>query len=85
MSAGHRQPKQSVSAINEIWSMVFVADELFDGRCFHTLTNVDNYTSECLAMEDDGSLSNEHYAAALTRHAQHRPRPRISTQTMAAN
>ena len=31
-SARLRQPKQLVSAINEIWSMDFVSDALFDGR-----------------------------------------------------
>ena len=75
-SARRRQPKQSVSAINEIWSMDFVADALFDGRRLRTLTIVDNYTRECLAIEVDGSLRGEHVVAALTRLAQHRPLPR---------
>ncbi|MGI2233157.1 IS3 family transposase [Burkholderia vietnamiensis] len=75
-SARRRQPKQSVSAINEIWSMDFVADALFDGRCLRTLTIVDNYTRECLAIEVDGSLRGEHVVAALTRLAHHRPLPR---------
>ncbi|KVE69959.1 transposase, partial [Burkholderia vietnamiensis] len=75
-SARRRQPKQSVSAINEIWSMDFVADALFDGRRLRTLTIVDNYTRECLAIEVDGSLRGEHVVAALTRLAHHRPLPR---------
>nr|WP_249191835.1 IS3 family transposase [Burkholderia cenocepacia] len=75
-SARCRQPKQSVSAINEIWSMDFVADALFDGRRLRTLTIVDNYTRECLAIEVDGSLRGEHVVAALTRLAHHRPLPR---------
>lgn len=75
-SARRRQPKQSVSAINEIWSMDFVADALFDGRRLRTLTIVDNYTLECLAIEVDGSLGGEHVVAALTRLAQRRALPR---------
>lgn len=75
-SARRRQPKQSVSAINEIWSMDFVADALFDGRRLRMLTIVDNYTRECLAIEVDGSLRGEHVVAALTRLAQYRPLPR---------
>ncbi|CAG9247705.1 hypothetical protein BDI4_210026 [Burkholderia diffusa] len=55
-----------MSAINEIWSMDFVADALFDGRRLRTLTIVDNYTRECLAIEADGSLRGEHVVAALT-------------------
>ena len=39
-----RQPKQLAHAINEIWSMDFVADALFDGRKLRMLTVVDLYT-----------------------------------------
>lgn len=45
-----RQPKQTVSQTNEIWSMDFVADALYDGRRLRTLTIVDNHTRECLAI-----------------------------------
>lgn len=43
-SARLRQPKHFVTAINQIWSMDFVADALFDGRRLRALTIVDNYT-----------------------------------------
>lgn len=75
-SARRRQPRQMVSAINEIWSMDFVADNLFDGRRLRALTIVDNYTRECLAIEVDGSLRGEHVVAALSRLTQCRPLPR---------
>jgi len=39
--------------------MDFVADALFDGRRLRTLTIVDNYTRECLAIEVNGSLKGE--------------------------
>src|SRR3569832_2387026 len=41
-SAKLRQPKQLVTAMNQIWSMDFVADALFDGRRLRALTVVDN-------------------------------------------
>lgn len=37
-----RQPKKQSSGINDIWSMDFVADALFDGRRLRTLPVVDN-------------------------------------------
>jgi putative transposase len=62
-----RQPKQLVRAINEIWSMDFVADALFDGRRLRALTIVDNYTRECLAIEVGQRLTGEDVAATLNR------------------
>jgi putative transposase len=46
-----RQPKQLAFAMNEVWSMDFVADALFDGRKLRMLTVVDCYTRECLAID----------------------------------
>jgi putative transposase len=71
-----RQPKQIVTAINEIWSMDFVADALFDGRRLRTLTIIDNYTRECLAIDVNGTLKGEDVVAALDRIATSRPLPR---------
>ncbi|MBB3214626.1 transposase InsO family protein [Herbaspirillum sp. Sphag1AN] len=56
--------------------MDFVADALFDGRRLSTLTIVDNYTRECLAIEVNGSLKGWDVVAALTRLSLHRPLPR---------
>ena len=72
-----RQPKQVVTAINEIWSMDFVADALFDGRRLRTLTIIDNYTRECLAIEVGATLRGEDVVAALNRIAVIRPLPRF--------
>lgn len=66
-SARLRHPRHIVTAINEIWSMDFVADALFDGRRLRTLTVVDNYTRKCLAIEVGQSLKGEHVVEALTR------------------
>ena len=43
-AARRRQPKQLAHAMNEIWSMDFVADALFDGRKLCMLTVVDLFT-----------------------------------------
>jgi putative transposase len=66
-AAKWRQPKQLVSAINEIWSMDFVADALFDGRKLRMLTVVDCYTRECLAIDVGQSLKGEDVVMSLQR------------------
>ena len=60
-----RQPKKQSAGINDIWSMDFVADALFDGRRLRTLPVVDNYTSECLAIDVGQSLKGEDVVRAL--------------------
>ena len=74
-SARLRQPKQVVSAMNEIWSMDFVADALFDGRRLRALTVVDNYTRECLAIEVGQSLKGDDVVNALLRITAERGKP----------
>ncbi len=66
-AAKWRQPKQICSAINELWSMDFVADELFDGRRLRMLTIVDCYTRECLAIDLGQSLKGEDVVNSLNR------------------
>ena len=66
-SARLRQPKQLVTVMNQIWSMDFVADALFDGRKLRALTVVDNYTRESLAIDVGQSLKGEDVVATLTR------------------
>jgi len=66
-SARLRQPKHLVRAMNEIWSMDFVSDALFDGRRLRALTVVDTYTRECLAIEVGQSLKGEDVVRTLER------------------
>ena len=47
--------------------MDFVADQLADGRKIRTLTVVDLFTRECLAIEVGLSLRAEHVVAAMNR------------------
>jgi putative transposase len=51
VSAAHRVKLPAAVGINESWSMDFVTDSLFNGRRFRSLTVVDNYSRECLAIE----------------------------------
>uniref|UniRef100_UPI001B8A90F8 IS3 family transposase n=1 Tax=Collimonas silvisoli TaxID=2825884 RepID=UPI001B8A90F8 len=74
-SARLRQPKHLATAMNQIWSMDFVADALFDGRRLRALTVVDNYTRECLAIEVGQSLKGEDVVNTLNRIAVHRGLP----------
>ena len=74
-SARLRQPKQLVRGINEIWSMDFVADALFDGRRLRALTVVDNYTRECLAIEVGQSLKGDDVVGALLHITASRGKP----------
>lgn len=51
--------KQSLfrpSEINEVWSMDFMSDSLWDGTKFRLLNIVDDYNREILAIEPDVSL-----------------------------
>ncbi|MGQ3002537.1 MAG: IS3 family transposase [Hydrogenophaga sp.] len=71
-----RQPKQLAHAINEIWSMDFVADALFDGRKLRMLTVVDLFTRESLAIDVGQSLKGEDVVRVLTAITQERGLPR---------
>lgn len=70
-----RQPKQLVTAMNQIWSMDFVADTLFDGRRLRALTVVDNFTRESLAIDVGQSLKGEGVVNTLNRIAMYRGLP----------
>lgn len=74
-SARLRQPKHLVTAMNQIWSMDFVADALFDGRKLRALTVVDNYTRESLAIDVGQSLKGDDVVATLNRIAATRGLP----------
>ncbi len=51
--AEHRRERFHPSGPNQVWSMDFAADQLADGRRFRSLTVVDIYTRECLAIESE--------------------------------
>ena len=65
VSAVHREQKRPAGRPNEVWGMDFVADQLSDGRKIRTLTVIDLFTRECLAIEVGFSLRAEHVVAAM--------------------
>lgn len=44
---------------NHVWSYDFVADRLINGRKIRTLTIIDEYTRECLALKTEYSLKSD--------------------------
>jgi putative transposase len=65
--AEHRRERFHPTGPNQVWSMDFVADQLADGRRFRSLTVVDIYTRECLAVESGQRLKGEDVVLALNR------------------
>jgi putative transposase len=61
-----RVPRPAPARPNERWTMDFVSARLADGRWFRTLTVLDVYTRESLALVADRSLTGVKVAAALT-------------------
>jgi putative transposase len=74
-----RVPLPAASRPNERWSMDFVSARLADGRWFRTLTVLDLYTRESLALVADRSLTGVKVAAALRQVLQHRAAPQAIT------
>jgi putative transposase len=57
----------SLGGINQRWSMDFVHDRLTCGKPVRTLTVIDEYSRECLALETDFSLSSHRVVRVLER------------------
>lgn len=58
-SAMHREVRTNITAVDQTWSMDFVADQLFDGKKIRALTLVDNFSRECLAIHAGHSLKSQ--------------------------
>jgi putative transposase len=65
--AEHRRDRFHPTGQNQVWSMDFVADQLADGRRFRSLTIVDIYPRECLAIESEQRLKGEDVVRTLNR------------------
>jgi len=76
VSAANRERQPAASAANEMWSMDFVSDALFDGRRLRALTVVDAFTREALAIDVDQGIKGEQVVAAMRRIALSRGAPR---------
>lgn len=76
VSAARRERQPAANAPNELWSMDFVSDALFDGRRLRALTVVDAFTREALAIEVDQGIKGEQVVAAVAQVALVRGAPR---------
>lgn len=59
--------RTAITGANQVWSMDFVSDALFNGKRFRALTVVDVYTWECLAIEVDQGFKGDHVVAVMER------------------
>ena len=64
---------------NQAWSMDFIHDKLWQGRCFRALTIIDDYSKEAPAIEVDTSLSGARVARILDQLALCRGLPKVIT------
>ncbi len=71
-----RQARIKPSRPNEVWSMDFVSEQLSNGTKFRTLTIVDVFSREALAIEVGQRLGGEHVVAALNRLCAQRQAPK---------
>jgi len=75
--AEHRRERFHPTGPKQVWSMDFVADQLADGRRFRSLTVVDIYTRECVAIQSEQGLKGEDVVRVLNRIKLHRGVPRM--------
>ena len=64
-SAAHRLERPVLTSLYECCSMDFVADQLFDGRKIRSLTLVDNYSRQCMAIKVGQSLKGSDVVSVL--------------------
>lgn len=64
-------------AINQVWSVDFMSDSLWDGRRFRLLNVIDDYNREVLAMEADLSLPTQRLIRLLEQLKEYRGLPQM--------
>ena len=57
--AAHRQERPTVTAPDQVWSMDFVADGLYNERRLRALTIVDNFSRQAMAIAVDHRINGE--------------------------
>jgi putative transposase len=57
----------ALSRLHQCWRMDFVADNRFSGRKIRTLTIIDNFSRQCLAIHVGQSLKGEDMVAVVQR------------------
>jgi transposase InsO family protein len=66
VSAANRVRQPAASLANDMWSIDFVSDALFDSRRLRA-TVVDAFTREALAIDVDQSIKGEQVVSAMAR------------------
>jgi putative transposase len=74
-----RVPLPQATAPNQRWSMDFIHDQLSSGRRFRTLTLVDDFTRQCLALHVDTSIGGITVVDVLEKLALTRGLPKVIT------
>jgi len=69
------EPLAVPGAINEVWSMDFMHDQLADGRSISTFNVIDDFNREALGIEVDFSLPAARVARTLNQIIEPRGRP----------
>jgi putative transposase len=72
-----RVPPSTPTAVNEVWSIDFVADQLTNGRKIRALTIVDKFSRECPQITVGFSLQGIHVVDALEKLRSTRGLPKI--------
>jgi putative transposase len=72
-----KQSLHQPNAINEVWSVDYMSDALWDGRKFRLLNIVDDYNREVLHIETDTSLPTIRLIRALEYLKEFRGLPRL--------
>jgi putative transposase len=76
-AARHREERFKATAPDQAWSMDFVADQLQDCTMFRSLTIVDVYTREAVAIEVGQSLKGDDVVRTLNRLKLERGVPKV--------
>lgn len=64
-------------AMNQVWSMDFMHDQLYDGRSFRLFNVIDDFNRESLGIEVDFSLPSERVIRALKQIIEWRGKPAV--------
>lgn len=67
VSAARRLEHGAITSANEVWSIDFVSDALFNGKRLRALTVVDAFTRECLAIEVDQGIRGDQVGGVMER------------------
>ena len=71
-----RHPLEVPQKLNQVWSMDFMTDSLYDGRKFRILNIIDDHNREALVIEADSSLPALRVIRALDRITEQRGYPK---------